>query len=107
MLDFVTTQHADLLSKHTDCVPFQAAFPRCVEPDHCPVTCCFGNKHREGCTNTPGSRAKNMPQHVTACPNTYLGPSLISSPPNNNHKQQFSALCILLKFLLSAKTSDL
>lgn len=28
-----------------------------------------------------GHAQKNMPQHVTACPNTYLGPPPTSSPP--------------------------
>lgn len=71
--------HNQLCSKHTHTSQTQTVFPldwTFLLSSYLPFT-----KHKEDRMNTPGSRTKSMPQHTTACPNTYLGPLLISPHP--------------------------
>lgn len=98
------------LQTHGLCAITVRAEPPCrIEPDRCPVVCCFLNKHRAGRTNTAGPRAKNMPQHVTTCPSTYLGPPLNSSPPATTSIKGFPmySMCLYAVYVWTGARSCL
>lgn len=76
----------------------QAELPYCVEPDRRPVICCFPNKHREGCTNTPRPRAKKHATTRHCMPKHLPGTSADQLASNNDNQQQgFSAKCAVMQ----------